>query len=109
MGLISNFTGNLEVILAEHDLSFLFDSVTESFYAGASKPELKIFHAALAKQNFPVSECLYVGDNPVNDIAPAKSLGMQAILIHEPGKKHECGADAYISSLWELSDWIQRK
>lgn len=109
LGLISNFTGNLEVILAEYELASLFDSVTESFYVGASKPDIKIFHTALAKQKFAPSECLYVGDNPVNDIAPAKSLGMQAVLIHESGKKRECGADAYVSDLLELPAWIQSR
>lgn len=108
LGLISNFTGNLQVILEEQGYSGFFDSVTESFYVGASKPELKIFHEALAKQQFRPEECLYVGDNPVNDIAPAKSLGMKAILIHEPGKRRECGADAYVTDLLELPGLIQR-
>ncbi len=108
LGLISNFTGNLQVILGEFGLDSLFESVTESFYVGASKPDLKIFREALGKQTFRPEECLYVGDNPVNDIAPAKSLGMKAILIHEPGKKRDCGADAYVSDLRELPGLIQK-
>jgi len=107
LGVISNFTGNLSVIMAEFSLRPLFHSVTESFYAGASKPDLAIFRQALATQDFKPEECLYVGDNPTNDIAPAKSLGMKAVLIHPPGEKRECGADAYVETLRELVRWVQ--
>jgi len=107
LGVISNFTGNLEVILRESGLRGFFDSVTESFHAGASKPDARIFHAALASQKQPPASCLYVGDNPVNDIAPAKALGLKAVLIHPPGGRRECGADGYLESLRELPSLIQ--
>ncbi len=108
LGIISNFTGNLECILEEFSLRELFSSVTESFYEGCSKPDLRIFRSALAKQNFPAEQCLYVGDNPVNDIAPAKSLGMKAVLIHPPGSRKECGADGYVERLEDLRAILQR-
>lgn len=108
LGIISNFTGNLEVILNEFQLRPLFDSVTESFYVNRSKPDPEIFRQALAKQKFLAPECLYVGDNPVNDIGPAALLGMQTALIHAPGKKRECGADFYVESLEDLLSYIQR-
>lgn len=107
-GIISNFTGNLEVILEEFELKRHFHSVTESFYVGASKPEEKIFRAALAKQNNAPADCAFIGDNPRNDIAPARKLGLKTLLIHEPGKKEECGADAYLSDLAELPSLVQR-
>jgi putative hydrolase of the HAD superfamily len=106
LGIISNFTGNLEVILEEFSIRTLFSSVTESFYAGSSKPDLKIFYAALAKQPFPPGECLYVGDNPKNDIDPAKSLGIKTALIYEESRR-ECGADAYIRHLSELAPHLK--
>lgn len=108
MGLISNFTGNLEIILEEFDLKPYFHSITESFYVGASKPEEKIFHAALAKQKFSPSDCAFIGDNPKNDIEPARKLGLKTILIHEPGKKQECNATAYLSDLADLPALVQR-
>jgi HAD superfamily hydrolase (TIGR01509 family) len=107
LAVISNFTGNLEVIMDEFSLRPLFHSVTESYYAGASKPDLRIFRQALATQEFAPADCVYVGDNPVNDIAPAKALGMKAVLIHPPGQKRECGADAYVETLRELARWVQ--
>jgi putative hydrolase of the HAD superfamily len=106
LGIISNFTGNLEVIMAEFSLRSLFSSVTESFYEGSSKPEMKIFRSALAKQPVPPGECLYVGDNPKNDIEPAKSLGIKTALIYEDSRR-ECGADAYIRHLSELAPHLK--
>jgi putative hydrolase of the HAD superfamily len=108
LGIISNFTGNLEVILREFELRDFFSSVTESYYAGASKPDARIFLAALSRQPNPPEQCLYVGDNPVNDIAPALALGMKAALIHPPGKKHECGAHFYLEDLNDLPSMIQK-
>ncbi|MGZ3712862.1 MAG: HAD family hydrolase [Bdellovibrionota bacterium] len=109
MGLISNFTGNLEVILKEFDLRGLFDSVTESFYAGYSKPDPRIFRAALTKQPFVSAECLYVGDNPKNDIEPARALGLRTALIHPSGQKRECEADYYLEALEDLLPLTQSK
>ncbi|HEY8279384.1 MAG TPA: HAD family hydrolase [Bdellovibrionota bacterium] len=108
MGVISNFTGNLQVILKEFGLSEFFDSVTESYYAGVSKPDLEIFRKALSSQSHEARFCLYVGDNPINDIAPAKKLGMQAALIHPPGQRKESGADFYLEDLRLLPSIIQR-
>lgn len=108
LGIISNFTGNLEVILNEFSMRDLFFSVTESFYAGASKPDLKIFQKALLTQSALPEECVYIGDNPVNDIAPAKQLGMKTILIHTAGNKKECGASAYLENLRDLPTLIHK-
>lgn len=107
IGIISNFTGNLEVILEEYSLRKYFSSVTESFYVGCSKPDPRIFHAALAKQSVPAGDCVYVGDNPVNDIAPAKALGLKTVLIFEKDKR-DCGADLYIRTLQELPSQIAK-
>lgn len=105
--LISNFTGNLERILEEKRLRSLFESVTESFHAGVSKPAAAIFTIALSRQASAPESCVYVGDNPANDIVPARAAGMRAVLIHEPGKRRECGADGYVSDLRELEALIQ--
>lgn len=108
LAIISNFTGNLEVILKEFGMRDLFFSVTESYYAGANKPDLTIFKKALSTQKFSPGECVYIGDNPTNDIAPAKKMGMKTILIHTTGNKKECGADAYLESLRELPILIHK-
>jgi len=107
LGIISNFTGNLEVILREFSLRSLFGSVTESFYEGCAKPDSRIFLSALGKQAHSPGNCLFIGDNPVNDIAPAKALGMRTALIHCAGEKKECGADFYLEDLRDLLSIIK--
>lgn len=109
LSIISNFTGNLVPILEESGLRPFFETVTESFYVGASKPDLRIFQAALSQHAEQPAECMYVGDNPVNDIAPAKQLGLQTALIHPAGKKRDCGATYYVEGLRALVSAIQRK
>ena len=109
LGVISNFTGNLETILEEHSLREMFDSVTESYYVGSSKPDLRIFESALLRNNGDAETALFVGDNPRNDIHPAKKLGMKTALIYEEGNREECGADYYIRDLRELEKIIQSK
>jgi HAD superfamily hydrolase (TIGR01549 family) len=109
LSIISNFTGNLELILKEFGLRNFFSSVTESYYAGASKPDLRIFQTALGKHAERPEECMYVGDNPVNDIAPARQLGMKTALIHPPGKRRDCGASYYVEDLRALFSAIQSR
>jgi HAD superfamily hydrolase (TIGR01549 family) len=103
LSIISNFTGNLEIILKEYHLHHIFASITESYYVGASKPNPAIFLAAQEKIGISSKECLYVGDNPVNDVSPAKALGWSALLI---GEKRECEADGFIQSLSEIKNFL---
>jgi HAD superfamily hydrolase (TIGR01509 family) len=102
LAIISNFTGNLNVILEEYELKQFFGSVSESFYVGSAKPSPKIFRAALAAQGKPAEVCLYVGDNPKNDIEPALALGFRTALIHQVGFKKDCGADFYLENFSDL-------
>jgi FMN hydrolase / 5-amino-6-(5-phospho-D-ribitylamino)uracil phosphatase len=82
MSVISNFTGNLLTILEEYELRSLFRNVTESYQTGWAKPDPNIFLAAMAKEGVPAQRAMYVGDNPKNDIEPARTLGMQTALIY---------------------------
>jgi HAD superfamily hydrolase (TIGR01509 family) len=102
LAIISNFTGNLEVILEEYQLRRFFSSVSESFYVGSAKPDAKIFLTALAAQGKPAEACLYVGDNPKNDIEPALTLGFRTALIHPAGAQKDCGADFYLAKFSDL-------
>ncbi len=103
LSIISNFTGNLEIILREYGLRELFVTVTESFYEGTAKPDPKIFISAQNKIGIPAEKLLYIGDNPRNDIEPAKSLGWKAILI---GNAESALADARIRSIGELKNFL---
>ncbi|MBM3978412.1 MAG: TIGR02253 family HAD-type hydrolase [Planctomycetes bacterium] len=57
---------------------------------GVAKPNPKIYQFALERCGVEAARALYVGDNPRNDIAPPRQLGMLtcwARLVH----KHELG------------------
>lgn len=50
--------------------------------SGASKPDPAPFLYAAAKLGVAAADCLYVGDNPRNDVWGAKNAGMQAVWFH---------------------------
>jgi putative hydrolase of the HAD superfamily len=105
LGVVSNFYGNLEVLLEEARLRPLFDVVVESARVGVAKPDRRIFALALERLGLPPGAVTMVGDNFERDLRPAKALGMRtawlvrdgAAVPPEPGV-----ADRVIGSLEEL-------
>lgn len=81
LGVVSNFSGNLNLILEEFSLREFFSFALDSFDEGVSKPDLAFFHRALAKTHCSPQECVFIGDNIERDIKPAKKLGMKTILV----------------------------
>lgn len=77
--------------------------VSDTF--GCDKPDAAIFLAAAVCLCVPPSEVLFVGDHPVNDIAGARSAGMQTAWLHR-GKPWPADAgrepDLTLGSLAEL-------
>lgn len=63
------------------DFLALFDFIAFSYEFGISKPNLNIFNVTLDKLNVKPEEAVMVGNKIDKDIAPAKELGMRAILI----------------------------
>lgn len=53
---------------------------------GAAKPQPESYEKASALINLEVSECVLIGDNPVNDISGARAVGMQAIYLDRTGQ-----------------------
>ena len=53
---------------------------------GFSKPDPRAFQAAAEALGVTPADCIMVGDRIDNDIAPAKALGMAAILLR--GGRH---------------------
>jgi putative hydrolase of the HAD superfamily len=83
LGIISNFSGNLEKVLDEFDIHTHFNFVIDSFHMGVEKPNPAIFQLAIEKcQEKPENIC-FIGDNPERDITPARKLGMKTILISD--------------------------
>lgn len=105
LGIISNFSGNLEVILKEFKLDHYFTFVLDSYHVGFSKPNPEIFKLAISKTNCPSNKLVFIGDNIDRDIMPAKNLGMKTILISD--KETTSPADYTLSTLSSLLEVAQ--
>ena len=108
MGVVSNFYGNLENILAEADLGRFFGAVADSSRLGIFKPEPGIFLAARRELNALPAETAMVGDSLDKDCRPARKLGMTTIWLRHSGAPQPAGehpdsiADFTIDALAEL-------
>jgi putative hydrolase of the HAD superfamily len=69
-------------------------------HAPGGKPDAAPFRAALGKLRLTPAQCVVVGDDPVNDIAGARDLGLRTIQIIRPGIAPV--ADAAIDSVIEV-------
>src|SRR5512135_1074582 len=81
LGVVSNFTGNLDRCLAELNLLELFSVIADSTVVGVAKPNLGIFTGALNTLGIPPERAWMVGDNFAADIVPAAALGMRTCWI----------------------------
>ncbi len=104
--LVSNFYGNLPVVLEEFGLSGLFNTVVESAVVGIRKPDMRIFQLGVDALGLPPEEITVVGDSISKDIAPARRLGCQTVWIKGEGwtdqPEDTSMADRIISDLTEI-------
>jgi putative hydrolase of the HAD superfamily len=81
LGVVSNWYGNLDVIIAEAGMSRIFDSITDSTRVHAFKPDPAIFRAALKSLGTGADDTAMVGDSLSKDLAPAHRLGMRTVWL----------------------------
>ena len=86
----------------------IFDShlVFLSCDFGVAKPDLTAFHRAidiLGREGIHPDACLFVGDSPTNDIAPAQAVGFRAVL-YAPAEPPQPGVR--IQKLSQLLDLL---
>lgn len=93
LGVVSNFYGNLDRILAEARLDKLFDAMIDSSRIGIFKPEPGIFAAALKALKVAPSGAAMVGDSIEKDCAPAHRLGLKTVW-YRPSDQFDRGAMA---------------
>jgi HAD superfamily hydrolase (TIGR01509 family) len=77
LGIVSNFSGNLEPCLRELELRRYFTVVADSAVVGIAKPDPRIFTGVLSQLDASAARTWMVGDNFDNDIRPADDLGMR--------------------------------
>ncbi len=85
LGVVSNFYGNLEIVLGEAGMGTLIDVAMDSTRVGISKPDPRIFELALARLQVTADEAAMIGDSLLKDCVPAHRLGMRTILIDARG------------------------
>ncbi len=74
---------------------------------GISKPNRKLYQRACDGVGAAPAECMYVGDHPEHDIAPAHAIGMRTVRHRSLGGKHAArdggvAPDHEITSFHEL-------
>jgi len=105
MGLISNteWSGfSFDRALAGLDILKYFKIRVYSGDIGIKKPDPRIFEYALSLTNTAPKNLLYVGNQTIKDIIPAKKIGWKTALLKSNEESSNGEADFEISSLHEL-------
>lgn len=106
MVLVSNFYGNISVVLQEFGLDGIFAEVIESAVVGIRKPDPQIFLLGVDALGMKPEEVTVVGDSLEKDIIPAKRAGCHAVWLKGEGwtnaQDGENQADRVIMTLDEL-------
>ena len=100
LGVITNGNANLEKIGINH--YFKFNLSAEDM--NTSKPDPKIFEAAVKETGLQAEEICHVGDHPINDILGSLSIGMKAIWFNE--KKIDWPLDER-PDFKEINSWMK--
>lgn len=75
----SNFDGRLPGVLAGLGLAEALDAVLLPAVLGAAKPDPAFFAGVAARLAVAPAAALYVGDDPVQDLAAARAAGWRAV------------------------------
>ena len=84
LGLLSNTGRDLDLFVAHHGIDV--DAILTSRVHGKTKPHETIFRAMLEKLDVPADGAVMVGDDPEDDVAGARAIGMRAWLVDRDGR-----------------------
>ena len=85
MVLVSNFYGNISVVLQEFGLDGIFSHIVESAVVGVRKPDPRIFSLGVEALGLRPEEVVVVGDSIDKDIIPAAKAGCQTVWFKGEG------------------------
>jgi len=109
LGIVSNFYGNLEGILASEGLLPYFSVVADSGRIGYTKPEPELFLHAMNHLKAGPAGTWMVGDSIARDMKGAETLGLRHAWLR--GERPQSGACcervAVLDSLDELADCLE--
>ncbi len=101
LGVLSNYPPFLERNFHLLGIHHFFAFFVVSSLVGFEKPDPRIFEIAVQRAGCPREEILYVGDSPHDDVAGARGVGLDAILLDRFDLFPEVDCDR-IHSLTEL-------
>lgn len=81
LALVSNFYGNIRVVLDDFNLLCHFEDVIESAVVGIRKPDPAIFALGVEALGLKNKEVVVIGDSYTKDILPAHSIGCHTIWL----------------------------
>jgi putative hydrolase of the HAD superfamily len=81
MVLVTNFYGNMPVVLEEFGLAGYFKEIIESSVVGIRKPDPALFALGVEALQLPAEEIVVIGDSYRKDIYPSSTLGCRTIWI----------------------------
>jgi putative hydrolase of the HAD superfamily len=79
------------------------DAIFISDEIGISKPNPKIYARAVRSLGLAPEEVMYVGDSPINDIAPPRQVGMVTVWARKASKQLESPVEPH-HEIWTFSD-----
>lgn len=98
---VSNFDSRVYDVCGSLGIIDHFDDFIISSEAGYAKPDPEIYKLALQRNNLVPEECVFIGDNYLNDYVAPTKLGLKAILLNRENENQE--HEVYkISNLNEL-------
>jgi epoxide hydrolase-like predicted phosphatase len=80
IGLLSNATPYLEVLIEQNRLAYLFDIIVNSARVGLRKPDPEIYRLTVARLEPEPQQCLFVDDKERNTEV-AQALGLKAVVF----------------------------
>ncbi len=108
LGSVSNGAADLAAI----GLSHYFQTSIAAHRFGSAKPDPGIFHAACDALGVAPAEAVYVGDDPILDVAGAQQAGLHAVWMNRPELQppqtlpESIRPDATCTTLYALEQWL---
>ena len=106
LGVISNWTGDLEEVLQRIGLRAPFDSVLDSARFGHEKPHAEIFAEALRRTGVAARHAVHVGDSIELDVDGALAAGLGAVLLDREKRHTTFDRAPRVSRLDEIVDFL---
>ena len=104
VGVVSDWDCTLAEHLARLGLGEWVDAVVVSAVVGVTKPDPRLFTAALTALGVAADAALVCGDDPARDLAGARAAGIRAVLIDRHG--HHPDVAPRVGTLTEIAEWI---